>query len=93
MFDVQITMQTPFPGTPLYQRLEAENRLLADGGWERCTLFDVNYRPRDMTVEELRDGFRRLSVRLYADEITRWRKENFNQKYLRPARHDLEDPS
>ncbi len=93
MFDVQITMQTPFPGTPLYRRLEAENRLLADGGWERCTLFDVNYRPRDMTVEELRDGFRRLSVRLYADEITRWRKENFNQKYLRPARHDLEDPS
>jgi len=93
MFDVQITMQTPFPGTPLYRRLEGENRLLADGGWERCTLFDVNYRPRDMTVEELRDGFRRLSVRLYADDITRWRKENFNHKYLRPARHDLEDPS
>jgi radical SAM superfamily enzyme YgiQ (UPF0313 family) len=90
LFDVQITLQTPFPGTPLYERLKRQNRLLYDAAWERCTLFDVNYRPEGMTVEELQDGFRQLAVRLYCDDITKWRRENFNRKYLRPTKHTLE---
>jgi radical SAM superfamily enzyme YgiQ (UPF0313 family) len=49
-FDVQITVQTPFPGTPLYQRLRDEGRLLEEGAWEKCTLFDVTYRPTGMTA-------------------------------------------
>ena len=35
LFDVQITIQTPFPGTPLYERLKRQGRLLDDGAWER----------------------------------------------------------
>jgi len=80
---VQITIQTPFPGTPLYHRLKGENRLLFDGNWERCTLFDVNYRPDSMTVDDLRDGFRDLAFRLYAEDLTRWRRDNFNRKHLK----------
>ena len=87
LFDVQITIQTPFPGTPLYRRLKRENRLLYDGAWERCTLFDLNYRPQPMSVDELTDGFRRLSVWLYSEEQTRWRRDNFNRKYLRKSKH------
>lgn len=85
LFDVQITYQTPFPGTPLYQRLKRENRLLHDGAWERCTLFDINYLPRHMTVEELRNGFHRLAKRLYSEEMTLWRRENFKRHYFRPS--------
>jgi len=85
LFDVQITVQTPFPGTPLYERLKREGRLLYDGHWNRCTLFDINYEPRGMTVAELRVGFRQLGQRLYAQELTKWRRENFNRKYLRPT--------
>ena len=91
LFDVQITIQTPFPGTPLYERLKRENRLLHDGQWERCTLFDINYRPQPMSVDELRAGFHRLAVELYSDEITKWRRENFNRKYLRAAKHSSEE--
>ena len=40
LFDVQITYLTPFPGTPLYDRLKGEGRLLHEGQWQRCTLFD-----------------------------------------------------
>jgi radical SAM superfamily enzyme YgiQ (UPF0313 family) len=90
LFDVQITLQTPFPGTPLYERLKRENRLLSDEAWDHCTLFDLNYRPEGMTVDELRDGFRQLAVRLYGDNITKWRRENFNRKYLRPTKHASE---
>ncbi|MEX2317259.1 MAG: radical SAM protein [Pirellulales bacterium] len=85
LFDVQITVQTPFPGTPLYDRLRRENRLLFDGQWQRCTLFDINFEPRGMTALELRSGFRQLGQRLYAEDLTKWRRENFNRKYLRPT--------
>ena len=41
LLEVQVTVQTPFPGTPLYRRLQREGRLLAERFWDRCTLFDV----------------------------------------------------
>ncbi|MHC4217806.1 MAG: B12-binding domain-containing radical SAM protein [Planctomycetota bacterium] len=93
LFDVQITLLTPFPGTPLHERLQREDRLLAASAWETCTLFDVNYRPQPMTVEELRSGFRQLAVRLYSDEETRWRKENFSRKFLSRAQRAREATS
>ena len=84
LYEVQITVQTPFPGTPLYERLEREGRLLEPTNWKTCTLFDVNFRPRDMTVDQLRAGFRRLAVDLYNEEFTNWRRANF-RKFRREA--------
>jgi len=80
--EVQITILTAFPGTPLYERLKSERRILEDRRWDMCTLFDVNFRPRGMTPSELEAGFRELVVKLYGDELTRRRRENF-KKYLR----------
>jgi radical SAM superfamily enzyme YgiQ (UPF0313 family) len=85
LFDVQITIQTPFPGTPLFRRLQEANRLTHDGQWERCTLFDINYIPQPMSVDELREGYYNLAARLFADDITAWRRENFYRKYFRPS--------
>ncbi|MCK4980628.1 MAG: B12-binding domain-containing radical SAM protein [Candidatus Delongbacteria bacterium] len=77
LHEVQITIQTAFPGTPLYERLEKEDRIIEKGAWEKCTLFDVNYLPKKMSAEELRNGFRNLGLKLYSDEFTKYRKENF----------------
>jgi radical SAM superfamily enzyme YgiQ (UPF0313 family) len=85
LFDVQITVQTPFPGTPLEARLRREERLLYDREWQRCTLFDVNYEPKGMSADELRGGFRHLAERLYSQDLTKWRRENFNRKFLRQS--------
>lgn len=82
MFDIQITLQTPFPGTPLYDRLKNEGRLLEEKNWRKCTLFDVNYMPKNMSAEELRKGFRDLGVRIYSEECTKWRREKFKE-YLK----------
>ena len=49
MADIQLTLQTPFPGTGLHRRLKGQGRLLADRGWSHYTLFDVTYRPDAMT--------------------------------------------
>jgi radical SAM superfamily enzyme YgiQ (UPF0313 family) len=76
-FDVQITVLTAFPGTPLYARLRDEGRLIEPEAWELCTLFDVNIVPRLMSVDELRDGFFNLAVRLYSHDATRRRRDAF----------------
>jgi radical SAM superfamily enzyme YgiQ (UPF0313 family) len=77
LHEVQVTLLTPFPGTPLYSRLQKDGRLLDAGAWERCTLFDVNFNPARMSVNELAQGFRKLVVDLYSDEFTHRRKNRF----------------
>jgi radical SAM superfamily enzyme YgiQ (UPF0313 family) len=79
-FDVQVTVPTPFPGTPFYHQLKRQGRLLEDGAWEKCTLFDVNFRPSHMTPAELRQGFRSLVTRLYSDAFTKYRHDTFRQR-------------
>lgn len=77
LYEVQITMLTAFPGTPLYNRLYAEKRLIDPQDWNSCTLFDVNFLPKHMSPEELRSGFYWLSERLYNREGIRARRKIF----------------
>ncbi|MDP6084260.1 MAG: radical SAM protein [Verrucomicrobiota bacterium] len=77
LLEVQLTVMTPFPGTPLYHRLHSEGRLLKERYWDRCTLFDVNYKPSGMSVEELETGLRWLFVQTYNDEQFNKRKRNY----------------
>ncbi len=46
---------TPFPGTPLYQRMRSEGRLLFDAWWldDRYRYNMIPYRPKTMSPEEL----------------------------------------
>ena len=77
--DVQVTILTPFPGTPLYDRLEREGRLTHPGEWGRCTLFDLSFEPSAMSSEELQEGFLQLMGTLYSPEATRARKHRFHE--------------
>ena len=86
LYDVQITVQTPFPGTPLYARLKREGRILRDEAWDLCTLFDVNFQPAKMSVSELEQGLRNLISRVYADEVTEARRAAFRRNYRSKAR-------
>ena len=83
LYDIQITVQTAFPGTPLYSRLKQEGRILRDEAWELCTLFDVNFQPAKMSVGELEAGLRTLCSRIYSDEVTKARREAFHRNYRR----------
>jgi radical SAM superfamily enzyme YgiQ (UPF0313 family) len=103
LLEIQITVLTPFPGTRLYQRLGEEGRLLYPGAWDRCTLFDINFRPRGMSVEELENGVMRLWRDTWSPESVMRRKRDYRtllqararvtdkieQSYtLRPARQN-----
>lgn len=80
LYEVQVTLQTPFPGTPLYDRLKREGRLIADDAWEKCTLFDATYEPRGMSVAELESRFHGLIGQLYTDEQVAWRHGAFRRQ-------------
>jgi len=83
LFDVQVTLLTAFPGTPLYDRLLKENRIIEPGRWELCTLFDVNFLPAKMSVQELRNGIYWLSGELYSAECTERRRRPFFKQHRR----------
>ena len=80
LYEVQITVMTPFPGTPLYERLKREGRILEENAWQKCTLFDVNFKPRGMSVETLAKGLRSLGTKLYSEEFTKRRRANFRKQ-------------
>ncbi len=88
LFEVQVTVMTPFPGTPLYRRLLQEGRILHPGRWDLCTLFDVNFRPLNMSVDELRNGLYWLVTRLYSPDCVAARRrpflENLWRRHARP---------
>jgi radical SAM superfamily enzyme YgiQ (UPF0313 family) len=79
MYDVQVTYMTPFPGTPLWQRLARAGRILDETATERCTLFDVNFQPDRMTVSELEEAFLGLVARLYDERAVQERFRAFRE--------------
>jgi radical SAM superfamily enzyme YgiQ (UPF0313 family) len=86
LHEVQITIQTAFPGTPLYKRLKKQDRIIEDKAWEKCTLFDINYLPQKMTTDELSKGFRELGLRLYSKEFTELRRKRFKETLRRTVK-------
>ena len=57
---------TPYPGTPLFQRLEAEGRILTRD-WRRYNgRADVVYQPRQMSAAALLEGYRYANRRFYS---------------------------
>jgi radical SAM superfamily enzyme YgiQ (UPF0313 family) len=80
LYEVQVTFQTAFPGTPLYSRLKREGRILRDNAWELCTLFDINFQPKHMSVAELQSGFLKLVKQLYSAEETHERRAKFKRR-------------
>lgn len=77
--EVQITLLTPFPGTDLYKQLKQENRLLTENYWDKCTLFDVNFIPKNFSVEELENNFQELMANIYSVDVVKERKNKFRQ--------------
>ena len=77
LLEAQVTILTPFPGTHLLRRLQAEGRLLYDRIWDKCTLFDLVFKPKQMTPDELVDGHTWLMTQIYNKEQYTRRKRHY----------------
>lgn len=63
---------TPYPGTPLFRRLEAEGRLL-HRDWDRYDTAHVVFRPARMSAEQLSDGYA-WAYRRLCSHASIWRR-------------------
>lgn len=63
---------TPYPGTPLFHKLESEGRLL-HCRWEFYDTAHAVFRPRHMEPEELESGYARCYQRVFSLESI-WRR-------------------
>lgn len=85
--EVQLTLQTPFPGAGLYSRLRDAGRLLPDRDWSYYTLFDVVYEPDCMSVKKLETAYREALVEVFGASATK-RRERIRREVLRSGKVD-----
>ncbi len=55
---------TPFPGTPLFEQFEKENRILTHD-WSKYNMYSVVFKPKQMTAEQLKTGVKYLYQQFY----------------------------
>jgi radical SAM superfamily enzyme YgiQ (UPF0313 family) len=77
LLEAQVTILTPFPGTQLHARLQREGRLLSDRIWDKCTLFDLTFEPKQMSPDELVEGHAWLMSQIYNQEQFTRRKRHY----------------
>ena len=80
--DVQLTLQTPFPGTALRNRLLDQGRILANRDWNYYTLLDLTFQPDRMTAPELEQAFADAIRRVYSADATN-RRNNIRRDIWR----------
>lgn len=61
MDSVNFALLTPYPGTPLFTRLEQQGRILTKD-WGKYDRKHVVFQPKSMTKEELERGFRDITL-------------------------------
>jgi radical SAM superfamily enzyme YgiQ (UPF0313 family) len=57
---------TPYPGTPLFERLDAQGRILTRDWRKYNGRTDVVFQPNQLSVQELLAGFRYANRRFYS---------------------------
>lgn len=62
---LEINILTPFPGTPLYSRLEKEGRIICRD-WSKYNQVDVVFQPKNLTPEELKEGAGYVAKEFYS---------------------------
>lgn len=73
---------TPYPGTPLFRKMEAEGRLL-HRDWSLYDTAHVVFRPKRMTEEELAHGYAWLYHRLFS-HASIWRRRPSDARAVAP---------
>jgi len=66
---IDFSTLTPYPGTPLFNRLEKEKRILTRD-WEKYDSFQVVFQPKNISVEELANGVQSMWQEFYSSQKT-----------------------
>jgi len=79
---IHYTVLTPFPGTPLYDELDREGRILTTD-WSRYDTIHAVFQPKLMSPEDLEEGYRRVWLETYSlgGIAARLRGASFNRAF------------
>ena len=85
LFLPQINILQPYPGSDLYDRLKASNRLLFGEQWEKYERHKVCFKPNTMSVEQLQEGYDWTIRKLFSydailDRLNRLLKKGFHTR-------------
>lgn len=76
VFELDIAVLTPMPGTRLHKRLKKEGRLHPEQ-WDRYTWYHVNFDPKNLSPREIKEGIRWVFDEYSKPEIINRRREMF----------------
>jgi radical SAM superfamily enzyme YgiQ (UPF0313 family) len=62
----QACVMTPYPGTPVFDKLLSQGRILTDD-WNRFDASKVIIRPENISPEELLDGYNKIKWHFYSN--------------------------
>jgi radical SAM superfamily enzyme YgiQ (UPF0313 family) len=63
----QACVMTPYPGTPVFNKLKAEGRILTDD-WTRYDASKVIIRPENLSPDELLEGYNKMKYHFYSNK-------------------------
>ncbi len=78
IYSGSFTILTPLPGTQLFQEMEMAGRI-TDYDWSRYTFWDVVYRPKRMSADELARGVAWIYNQFYNSEAAAYRMAAFRR--------------
>ena len=64
---VELNILTPYPGTPLFDRLDKAGRIFTKD-WSKYNQVEIVYEPKNMTKDELYNGIRYVAKEFYSIE-------------------------
>lgn len=90
LYGAMVSVPTPFPGSALYGRLSEEERILSKN-WGSYTLWNVVVKPKNMSVDELKQGFSYVLRQVYSKEAVEKRVGHFKDIYAALRRNKTEE--
>lgn len=65
-----LSIMTPFKGTPIYEKLKQENRIITSRGWEHYNGYNVAFHPKNLSPGELLLAHRNLWKKSFSPSYT-----------------------
>lgn len=79
IFEADLAIMQPLPGSELFLRLRNENRIVSFC-WERYTWYHINHIPAGMTDLELKEGMQWLHRKIHSPRWTEIKKTSLNPR-------------
>jgi radical SAM superfamily enzyme YgiQ (UPF0313 family) len=80
-YQLQPAILTPYPGTPVYDQMVKEGRLLKETPWSCYDMMNVVFQPRNMSPWELQDTFYQMAKYFYDFDSAKKIGEIFGKEY------------